>query len=48
MHQVALPSGFGHAGLFPGESASLLTPHVGDAASGCPEVKAFLCKVSKV
>jgi formate dehydrogenase major subunit len=38
---------FGYQGLATGDSANLLTPHVGDANTTIPEYKAFLCDVSK-
>jgi formate dehydrogenase major subunit len=34
-------------GLSVGDSANMLTPHVGDANTMIPEYKAFLCNVSK-
>lgn len=38
---------FGYAGLARGDSANVLTPHVGDANTMIPEFKAFLCEVKK-
>jgi formate dehydrogenase major subunit len=45
IHQVAMPWHFGYAGLVTGDSANLLTPAVGDANTGIPEYKAFLCDI---
>lgn len=48
VHQVGLPWHWGYAGLSTGDSANLLTPHVGDANTMIPEYKAFLCNVRRV
>jgi len=48
VHQVGLIWHFGYKGLATGESANMLTPHVGDANTMIPEFKAFLCNVEKV
>ncbi len=48
VHQVGLPWHWGFTGLAQGDSANLLTPHVGDANTMIPEFKAFLVKVEKV
>lgn len=48
VHQVGLPWHWGYAGLSTGDSANLLTPHVGDANTMIPEYKAFLCNVHRV
>ncbi len=45
VHQVGLPWHFGYRGLGQGNSANLLTPHIGDPNTRIPEYKAFLCKV---
>jgi len=42
---IALPWHFGFIGESTGDSANLLTAHVGDANTGIPEYKAFLCNV---
>jgi formate dehydrogenase major subunit len=47
VHQVGLPWHWGYTRLSTGDSANLLTPHVGDANTAIPEFKAFLCKVEK-
>jgi len=47
VHQVGLPWHWGYAGLSTGDSANLLTPHVGDANTMIPEYKAFLCNVRR-
>jgi len=48
VHQVGIPWHWGFTGLARGDSANLLTPHVGDANTMIPEFKAFLVKVEKV
>ncbi len=47
VHQIGLPWHWGYSGYSIGESANLLTPHVGDANTMIPEYKAFLCNVEK-
>ncbi|MFC2025197.1 molybdopterin dinucleotide binding domain-containing protein, partial [Chloroflexota bacterium] len=47
VHQVGIPWHWGYTGLSTGDSANVLTPHVGDANTMIPEYKAFLVKVSK-
>jgi len=47
-HHVGIVWHFGYKGLCRGDSANVLTPHVGDANTMIPEYKAFLCKVIKV
>jgi len=47
VHEVGLPWHWGYTGLSTGDSANLLTPHVGDANTMIPEFKAFLCDVKK-
>jgi formate dehydrogenase major subunit len=47
IHQIGLVWHFGYAGLARGDSANLLTPHVGDANTMIPEYKAFLCNVRR-
>ncbi len=44
---VGLVWHFGYQGLATGDSANLLTPHVGDANTTIPEYKAFLCDIRK-
>ncbi len=47
IHQIGMPWHWGYTGLSTGDSANLLTPHVGDANTMIPEFKAFLCDVRK-
>ncbi len=48
VHQVGLPWHFGYLGIVTGDSANVLTPHVGDANTMIPEYKAFIVNVRKV
>lgn len=45
--QIGIPWHWGYSGLATGDSANLLTPHVGDANTMIPEYKAFLCEIHK-
>lgn len=47
VHQVGLPWHWGFMGLATGDSANVLTPHVGDANTRIQESKAFLVDVRK-
>ena len=47
IHQVGVPWHWGWLGLAKGDSANVLTPHVGDANTMIPEFKAFLCNVRR-
>ncbi len=47
VHQIGMPWHWGYTGLSTGDSANVLTPHVGDANTMIPEYKAFLCNVKK-
>ena len=47
VHQVGIPWHWGFVGLSTGDSANMLTPHVGDANTMIPEYKAFLVNVRK-
>ena len=47
VHQVGTVWHFGWIGGAVGDSANVLTPHVGDANTMIPEYKAFLCNVNK-
>ncbi len=47
IHQVGIPWHWGYTGLSTGDSANVLTPHVGDANTMIPEYKAFLVNVRK-
>lgn len=46
--QIGIPWHWGYSGLATGDSANLLTPHVGDANTMIPEFKAFLCDVETI
>jgi formate dehydrogenase, alpha subunit, proteobacterial-type len=45
IHHIGLVWHWGYAALSHGDSANVLTPHVGDANTMIPEYKAFLCNV---
>jgi len=47
VHQVGVIWHWGYTGLSTGDSANVLTPHVGDANTMIPEYKAFLVNVRK-
>jgi len=47
VHQIGLPWHWGFTGLSTGDSANVLSPHVGDANTTIPEFKAFLVRVKK-
>jgi len=47
VHQVGVIWHWGYTGLSTGDSANVLTPHVGDANTMIPEYKAFLVSVRK-
>ena len=47
VHQIGIPWHWGFMGLATGDSANVLTPHVGDANTRIQESKAFLCDVRK-
>ena len=47
VHQVGTIWHWGYTGLSTGDSANVLTPHVGDANTMIPEYKAFLVDVNK-
>jgi formate dehydrogenase major subunit len=47
VHQIGIPWHWGFMGLARGDSANLLTPHVGDANTRIQESKAFLVDVRK-
>jgi formate dehydrogenase major subunit len=48
VHEVGVIWNFGYHGLATGDSANLLTAHIGDANTMIPEYKAFLCDVHKM
>lgn len=47
VHEIGVIWHFGYNGLATGDSANLLTSHIGDANTMIPEYKAFLCDVYK-
>jgi formate dehydrogenase major subunit len=47
IHHIGIFWHWGYKGIATGDSANVLTPHVGDANTRIPEFKAFLCKVDK-
>ena len=47
VHQIGMPWHWGFVGLSTGDSANVLTPHVGDANTMIPEYKAFLCNIRR-
>ena len=47
VHQVGIPWHWGFTGLSKGDSANVLTPHIGDANTTIPEYKAFLVNVRR-
>jgi formate dehydrogenase major subunit len=47
IHEVGVVWHYGYTGLATGDSANLLTPHIGDANTMIPEYKAFLCDVMR-
>jgi formate dehydrogenase major subunit len=47
VHEVGLLWHWGYTGLSTGDSANVLTPHIGDANTMIPEYKAFLVNVKK-
>ncbi len=48
IHQIGLPWHYGYAGIATGDSANILTPHVGDGNTNIPEYKTFLCNIEKI
>jgi formate dehydrogenase major subunit len=48
VHHVGVIWHFGYTGYCTGDSANLLTPHIGDANTGIPESKAFICNLRKL
>ena len=47
IHQIGMVWHWGYMGLSTGDSANLLTPHVGDANTQIPEYKAFICNIRR-
>jgi formate dehydrogenase major subunit len=48
VHHIGAIWHFGYTGHCTGHSANLLTPHIGDANTGIPESKAFICNIKKL
>jgi formate dehydrogenase major subunit len=47
VHHIGAIWHFGYSGCCTGHSANLLTAHIGDANTGIPESKAFICNIRK-
>jgi formate dehydrogenase major subunit len=47
VHQLGLLWHWGYEGLSTGDSANVLTPHIGDANTMIPEYKAFLVDIHR-
>ena len=47
IHHVGVLNHWGYSGMSKGDSANILTPHVGDANTTIPEFKTFLCNVRR-
>jgi formate dehydrogenase-N alpha subunit len=47
LHQIGVIWHFGYSGLARGDSANVLTAHIGDPNTMIPEYKAFLCDLQK-
>jgi formate dehydrogenase major subunit len=47
IHQIGVPWHWGYTGLSKGDSANLLTSHIGDANTMIPEYKTFLCNIER-
>ena len=47
IHHIGAVWHFGYSGMAKGDSANILTPHVGDANTTIPEYKTFLCNVRR-
>jgi len=47
VHHVGMIWSYGYMGLCTGDSANVLTPHIGDANTGIPESKAFICNLRR-
>jgi formate dehydrogenase major subunit len=45
---IGMPWHWGYQGFARGDSANMLTAHVGDANTSIPEYKAFLCDIRRV
>lgn len=47
-HHIGTVWHWGYTGFCTGDSANLCTPHIGDANTGIPESKQFICDIVKV
>jgi formate dehydrogenase major subunit len=47
VHHIGVLWHYGYKGIATGDSANLLTAHVGDANTGIPESKNFICNIRK-
>jgi formate dehydrogenase major subunit len=47
VHHIGVVWHWGYKGLSTGDSANLLTAHIGDANTGIPESKNFICNIRK-
>jgi anaerobic selenocysteine-containing dehydrogenase len=47
IHHIGAVWHFGYSGMAKGDSANILTPHVGDANTTIPEFKTFLVDIKK-
>lgn len=47
IHHIGVLNHWGYSGMSTGDSANILTPHVGDANTTIPEYKTFLCNVRR-
>jgi len=48
LHHIGVIWHFGYTGHCTGDSANLLTAHIGDANTGIPESKCFICNIRKL
>jgi anaerobic selenocysteine-containing dehydrogenase len=48
LHHIGVIWHFGYTGHCTGDSANLLTGHIGDANTGIPESKSFICNIRKL
>ncbi len=48
IHQIGIVWQFGYEGIAKGDSANILTSHIGDANTMIPEFKAFLCDIRRI
>ena len=48
LHHIGVIWHFGYTGHCTGDSANLLTAHIGDANTGIPESKSFICNIRRL